>query len=103
MLRELDIKSNLYNFSINLILGGRGFNLKFNYSDRAQTYSLDILDGDGILLEGGLPCIAGVQLNRRIVNSMSGILFFRSEINEDEASRLSLGDTFKLYHYERPV
>ena len=100
MFLEIPLKTNLYNFSQSVNLNGIYYRLRFNYSPRKQTYFLDILTGAGAVLEAGLPCAVDVQLNRRIVADMPGVLFFQSTDRKiSYADRLSLGTTVRLFHY----
>ena len=104
MFHGIPIKTNFYNFSQTVSLGGLFFSLRFTYIDRAESYVMDILDSSGNLLEAGLPCVTDVQLNRRILSKMSGVLFFQStDKSISEANRTSLGTKVKLFYYREDV
>ena len=100
MFIEIPLKTNLYNFSQTVNLSGVFYRLRFTYSTRKQTYFMDILTGSGQVLESGLPCAVDVQLNRRIVAEMPGVLFFQSTDGSlSYAGRLTLGTKVKLFYY----
>ena len=100
MFHEVPVKSNSYNFSQTVSLGGVFFSLRFTYLNRRQTYVLDILDSSGELLEAGIACVTNVQLNRRILTYMPGVLFFQSvDKTISEVDRTSLGTKVKLFYY----
>ena len=100
MFQEIQLKTNFYNFTQPVLLGGRNFLLRFSYLDRRETYILDILDEGGNPLEQGLQCAIGVQLNRNILASMPGALFFQSTNPRlSYADKLSLGVEVRLFYY----
>ena len=100
MFFEIPLKTNLYNFTQTVSLATSEYSLRFQYLGRMQTYILDILNSDGGLLEAGLPCAVNVQLNRRIVKQLPGVLFFQSSDKSlSYADTTSLGTTVKLIYY----
>ena len=100
MFSEIPLKTNLYNFSQSVTLDGKNYTFRFNFKSRENTYIMDILDDNNEYIESGLSCAVDVQLNRRIVNIMPGVLFFSSKDSSvSYADRTSLGTTVKLYYY----
>ena len=100
MFFEIPLKTNLYNFSQTVNLGGFFYTLRFNYLSRKQSYVMDILSDTSEVLESGLPCAVNVQLNRRIVNKMRGALFLQSQDSTiSYADRLTLGTSVKMFWY----
>ena len=101
MFFEIPLKTNLYNFSQTVSLATSEYNLRFQYQGRKQTYVLDIMDSGGGLLEAGLPCVVNVQLNRRIVKKLPGVLFFQSsDPRLSYADTTSLGTKVRLIYYD---
>ena len=100
MLTEIPLKTNLYNFTSLVSVNGRSYSLRFNYSPRKDSYLLDILDNEGNLLEAGLLCLTDVQLNKRIIDDMKGVLFFTSKDKSISlANAKSLGTSVRLVHF----
>ena len=97
---EIPVKTNFYNFSQTVNLGGFFYTLRFNYLPRKQSYTLDILSDTDEVLESGLPCVVDTQLNRRIINRMRGCLFFQSQDPTiSYADKLTLGTSVRLFWY----
>ena len=100
MFFEIPLKTNLYNFTYTVSLATSEYNFRFQFLGRKQTYVLDILDSNGELLEAGLPCVVNVQLNRRIVKDLPGVLFFQSSDKRiSYADTTTLGTKVKLIYY----
>ena len=100
MFHEIPLKTNFYNFTQGVTLGGRSFLLRFSFLSRRETYILDILDAGGRPLEQGLQCAVNIQLNRNILTAMPGVLFFQSSDPQiSYADKLSLGTSVKLFYF----
>ncbi len=101
MFREIPLKTGFYNFSQEVFLDDNTYTLRFNYLPRQDSYILDILNSSGEVLEGGIPCVVDIQLNRRFVHILSGSLFFQSpDPKISSVDRLSLGTSVKLFYYQ---
>lgn len=102
MFFEIPLKTNFYNFSQSVNLGGVYFTLRFNYSARRETYIMDILSSAGEVLESGLCCSLNTQLNKRILGDLEGVLFFQSaDPKISYVDRTNLGTKVKLFYYVR--
>lgn len=102
MFFEIPLRTNLFNWTQSVSVGPASFVLRVRYLSRKETYFLDILSDDGRVLEAGLPCAVGVQLNRNIVDVLPGVLFFQSvDKSISYSDRLGLGEKVKLFYYFR--
>jgi hypothetical protein len=59
---EIPVRSDILAYTINVILDGNEYVLRFTYSRRPERWIMDILDTQETVLKGGIPLLTNVDL-----------------------------------------